>query len=367
MVQRMHLNQWFKPRYIRQFASDFNEFADSYVEYMEHYADGKTEVDTLNTFTTLTTHLLYKVAFNMDLGPLSEENHPFVTKLQTALSGTAALIANPLVAINPLKWGFRRNVRDAINTLRQRAKQVIDERNIAKRNGDYFPDDLMEHIMELKEKHPSMITDEILLDNFITFLAGGQETSAKTLSFVVFLLGKNPECYKRLQREIDENIGAVSVISLDELEKLPYLDLVLKETQRLYPVAKMTARHTFKDRMVGGHLIPAGTDMMISFYATSRAEQNVRNPTKFIPERFHIDSSEKFSKYASTPFAVGPHACIGKKFAQIEMKIIIAKILQNFDFELIPGQSCELKDVTLIQPKDGAKCFFRPRRTISAK
>ncbi|XP_021344590.1 cytochrome P450 3A6-like, partial [Mizuhopecten yessoensis] len=164
------------------------------------------------------------------------------------------------------------------------------------------------------------------------------------MSCMLFLLGQNPGCYKRLQIEIDENVGAVSVITLNELEKLPYLDMVLKETLRLYPVAKATFRETASDYNLGGHLIPGGTDMFVSFYATSRSEQNVRNPTEFLPERFHSDSSESFSKYASTPFSAGPHTCIGRKFAEIEMKIMIAKIIQNFDFELIPGQTCELTD-----------------------
>ncbi|XP_021364558.1 cholesterol 24-hydroxylase-like [Mizuhopecten yessoensis] len=363
IMQRMHLDQWFKPHYIRQFASEFNEFADRYTEFLETYADGKTEVHTLNTFNKLTMHLLYKVAFNVDMGPLTRENHPFVTKMKTALSGFAVLVSNPFVAINPLEWRFRRDVREAIKFIRQSAEQVMKERSMAKSNGEYIPRDLLEYIMELKEKHPSIMTDEVLLDNFLTFLIAGQETSSNAMCFMIFLLGQNPECYKKLQREIDENVGAVSVITLNELEKLPYLDMALKETLRLYPVGKTTFRETIKDHVLGGHLIPAGTDMMVSFYATSRAEQNVRNPKTFIPERFHSDSLEKLSKYASTPFSVGPHTCIGKKFAEIEIKIMIAKIMQSFDFELIPNQTSEIQDNATIQPKSGVKCFFRPRRS----
>ncbi|XP_021347960.1 cholesterol 24-hydroxylase-like isoform X2 [Mizuhopecten yessoensis] len=344
ILQRMHFDQWFKPNFIRQFASEFNEFADCFTEYLETYADNKTEIHTLHSFNKLTMHLLYKVAFNIDMGSLHGENHPVVTKMKKALTGFAAQLSNPLVAVNPFKWRFRRDVQKAIHFVRGNARQEMIDRNVAKRNGDYFPHDLLEYIMDLK----------------------GQETSANTMSFMLDLLGRNPECYKKLQREIDENVGAVSVISLNEIEKLPYLDMVLKETLRLYPVGKGTFRETIKDYNLGGHLIPAGTDMMVSFYATSRAEQNVRDPTKFSPERFHIDSSEKFSKYASTPFSAGPHTCIGKKFAEIQIKITIAKIMQNFDFELVTGQSCDLADNAVLQAKDGVKCFFRPRETVSA-
>ncbi|XP_021351562.1 cholesterol 24-hydroxylase-like [Mizuhopecten yessoensis] len=265
IIQRMHFDQWFKPSYIRQFASEFNVFADRYTEYLETSANGKTEIHLLHSLNKLSMHLLYKVAFSVDLGSLHGKNHPFVTKMKTALSGFSALLANPLVVVreNPFKWGFRREVRGAINFIRGSAKQMMIERKVAKSNGDYFPHDLLEYIMELKEKYPSIITDEILLDNFLTFLLAGQETSANTMSFMLFLLGQNPECYRKLQKEVDENVGAVSVISLNEIEKLPYLDMVLKETLRLYPIAKTTIRETASDYNLGGHLLPAGTDMLV--------------------------------------------------------------------------------------------------------
>ncbi|XP_033730810.1 cholesterol 24-hydroxylase-like, partial [Pecten maximus] len=165
-----------------------------------------------------------------------------------------------------------------------------------------------------------------------------------------------------LQREVDENVGAVSVITLNEVEKLTYLDMVLKETLRLYPVGKLTARETSKEYCLGGYQLPPGTDMIVSFYATSRIEQNITKATEFLPERYDVGNSEKFSKYAATPFSAGPHTCIGRKFAEIEIKVMIAKIMQIFDFELVPGQSSELEGSSTLQMKSGVKCFFRQRK-----
>ncbi|XP_069117513.1 cholesterol 24-hydroxylase-like isoform X2 [Argopecten irradians] len=362
ILQRMHLDQWFKPHFLRQFASEFNTFADQFVEQLETQADGQTDVKISSLFGKLTMHLLNKIAFNIDLGPLSGDNNIFTEKLKIGLKGFEAATSNPLLAINPFKWRYRQTVRDALNFIRQSAWQTMIERKTAKCRGDYVPRDLLEFIMELKEKHPSEMTDDVLLDNFVTFLIGGQDTSAHTMSFMIFLLGKNPECYKKLQHEIDENVGSVSVISLGEIEKLSYLDMVLKETLRLYPVGKLTARETVKDYSLGGHFLPTETNMIVSFYATSRTKQNIKDPEKFIPERFDFDNSEKFNKYASTPFSTGPHTCIGRKFAEIEMKITIAKIMQNFEFELVPGQSGELDKSSILQMKDGVHCFFRQRQ-----
>ncbi|XP_033734282.1 cholesterol 24-hydroxylase-like isoform X1 [Pecten maximus] len=365
IIQRMQLDQWFKPHFIRQFASEFNEFGDRFVELMKTRADGKTETHMLDLLNKLTMHLLYKVAFNVEMGPFSGENHPFVTKMKTALSGVAANLTNPFVAMNPFNWKFCRDSREAITFIRESARQQIIDRKLARDRGDYIPRDLLEYLIELKEKYPSVINDEILLDNVLTFLLAGQETTANALNFMLFLLGENPECYKKLQREIDEHVGAVSVITLNELEKLSYLDMVLKETLRLYPLNKITSRETKYEFRLGDHLIPANTDMIVSFYATSRLEKNFTEPTKFMPERFQIDSSEKFSKYAYTPFSIGPRICIGKKFAEIEIKITIVKIMQNIDFELVPGQSAELLDTAALRLKSGTMCLLRQRKMES--
>ncbi|XP_069117511.1 cholesterol 24-hydroxylase-like isoform X2 [Argopecten irradians] len=362
ILQRMHLDQWFKPHFLRQFASEFNEFANQFVEQLEAGADGRTDVEMLSLFNRLTSHLLNKVAFNIDLGPLHGVSHSYTENIKIGLKAMEAITSNPIITINPFQWRYRQKVREAIRSVRQSARQVMIERDVSKSKGDYVPHDLLEYIMELKEQHPSEMTDDVLLDNFISFLVAGQETSANTMGFMLFLLGKNPDCYKKLQHEIDENVGSVSVISLDEIEKLPYLDMVLKETLRLYPVAKQTARETAKDYNLGGHFLPAGTDMIVSFYGTSRIDQNINIPTKFRPERFGIGNSDRFNKYASTPFSSGPHTCIGRKFAEIEIKVTMAKIMQNFDFELLPGQSSELENSVTLQMRGGIHCVFRPRQ-----
>ncbi|XP_069110338.1 cholesterol 24-hydroxylase-like, partial [Argopecten irradians] len=352
---------------IRQFENEFNEFANRYTQVLELSADGRTEVQTLDTFNKLTMHLIYKVCFHVELhvtlGPLDGHNHPFVTNMKTTFPGIAEQIVNPFAAINPLKWKFRCVVRESVNFIRQCAEKEMLDRKIAKRNGEYTPNDLLENIMELKEKHPGIITDDVLLDNFLTFIVAGQETLANALSFTLLLLAKNPECYNRFQQEVDENVGSISVVTTNEFEKLTYLDMVLKETLRLYPVAKTTFRETAKDYKLGAHCIPAGTDMMVSFYATSRVEHNVRDPTQFRPDRFDRNSTEKPCKYVSTPFSAGPHICIGKTFAEMAKKtIIIVKIMQNFEFELAPGQNKRNKGtMQTIQPKDGVKCYFRQR------
>ncbi|XP_060075401.1 cholesterol 24-hydroxylase-like, partial [Ylistrum balloti] len=362
IMQRMHLDRWFKPHYLRQFTSDYNEFADSLVQQLEQYADGKTRVPLEKLLHKVTLHLLSKVAFNFDLGKLDETAHPFSYYLGFSLSGFAKKVVNPLFSVNPLTWRYCMQVHNAVKKLRSHASEQIISRRKTKLRGDHVPYDLLECIIELQEKNPSDITDEILLDNFITFLIGGSETTANTLSFMVYLLSQNPHCYKKLQQEIDDNVAAVSVLTPSELDDLPYLDMVMKETLRLYPIAKATYREMARDCSLGGYHVPVGTDVVVSFYATGRSSKTLTNPHLFIPERFEPTANERVGRYVSTPFSVGPHTCIGRKFAQIETKIMMTKIVQNFDFELVPDQPMGIIDNTTLRLAGGAICYLRPRR-----
>ncbi|XP_033734281.1 cholesterol 24-hydroxylase-like [Pecten maximus] len=362
IIQRMHLDHWFKPQHLRRFNADINEFADSLVRQMEQCADGKTHVPMEKLFHKVTLHLLSKVAYNFDLGKLDEKSHPFAYYLEFALSAFIKKVLDPFFSLNPLNWRYCLEVRNVVKQLRLHAKDQITERKKAKLRGDHVPYDLLESFLELQEKRPLEITDAILVDNFVTFLIAGEDTTANTLSFMIFLLSQNPECYKKLQEEIDTNVAAVSVITPDEIDDLPYLDMVMKETLRLYPIIKSTYRETGRECNIGGYTLPIGTDIVVSFYATSRSSKTLTDPHLFIPERFDSKAKERVATYVSTPFSAGPHTCIGKKFAQIETKIIMAKIIQTFDFELVPGQAMGTIDKTMLHPAGGATCFLRQRK-----
>ncbi|XP_033734290.1 cholesterol 24-hydroxylase-like [Pecten maximus] len=362
IIHRVHFNQWFKPHHLRQFTPDYNEFADNLVQTLEQHADGKKHVHMENFFHKVAMHLLSKVAYNFDLGKLDGKPHPFASSLTFTLDAFPKVVFNPFFSLNPFSWKYCQQIRNAVAKIRLYAHDRLTERRKANLRGDHVPYDLLQSIIELKEKNPSEITDDVLLDEIITFFIGGQETTANTLSFMVSLLSRNPDCYKKLQEEIDTNVAAMSVLTPADLDDLPYLDMVMKETLRLYPIVKATYREAVRDCSLEGHDIPIGSDIMVSFYATSRSEKNFGNPHQFVPERFDPKANERVSAYATTPFSAGPHSCIGKKFAEIETKIIMAKIMQNFDFELVPGQPMGFIDGGTLRIKGGSMCFLRPRK-----
>uniref|UniRef100_A0A672PFX3 Cholesterol 24-hydroxylase-like n=1 Tax=Sinocyclocheilus grahami TaxID=75366 RepID=A0A672PFX3_SINGR len=208
-----------------------------------------------------------------------------------------------------------------------------------------------------EEKVNSAKDHEQMLDNFVTFFIAGQETTANQLSFAIMELGRHPEIYKRAKAEVDEILGTKRDISYEDLGKFTYLSQVLKETLRLYPTAPGTNRWLHEDMVINGLKIPGGCSVAFSAYVSQRMEKNFKDPLKFDPERFDVNAPKPY--YCYYPFALGPRTCLGQVFSQMEAKVVLAKLLQRFEFSLVPGQSFDIKDTGTLRPKSGMICYIK--------
>lgn len=168
-----------------------------------------------------------------------------------------------------------------------------------------------------------------------------------------------PDWFTRAQQEVDAVIGMKKEISNDDLGELTYLSQVLKETLRLYPTAPATSREVSEDMTVGGYHVPGGAIHMFDSYVCGRMDKFFKDPLKFDPDRFHPDAPKPY--YCYYPFALGPRACLGQKFAQMEAKVVMAKLLQRFEFSLVPGQSFDILDTGTLRPKSGVMCNIKHR------
>ncbi|XP_042175115.1 cholesterol 24-hydroxylase-like [Oncorhynchus tshawytscha] len=198
-----------------------------------------------------------------------------------------------------------------------------------------------------------------MLDNFVTFFIVGQETTANQLAFAVMELGRLPEILTKVRQEVDDVLGMKQEINFDDLGKMTYLSQVLKETLRLYPTALVTSRFISNDIVINGIPIPAGVTCVFNSYVCGRLDKFFEDPLKFDPERFHPDAAKPY--YCYYPFSLGPRSCLGQSFAQVEAKVVMAKLLQRFDFSLLPGQSFDILDTGTLRPKSGVVCNIRHR------
>ena len=158
-------------------------------------------------------------------------------------------------------------------------------------------------------------------------LMAAHDTSTITLTMMAYYLARHPEWQDRLRAE-SRALGKAA-IGYGDLDELPWLDLVFKETLRMNAPVGMLARQAIKDTEIDGRYIPAGTKLMLGIYATQRMEPWWQDPDTFDPERFSQERREDTTKYAWTPFGSGVHKCIGMHFGSMEVKAIMHQLLMR--------------------------------------
>uniref|UniRef100_A0A672ZQD7 Cholesterol 24-hydroxylase-like n=1 Tax=Sphaeramia orbicularis TaxID=375764 RepID=A0A672ZQD7_9TELE len=342
-------------RYLRGLMGTFNERAEKLMEKLTEEADKKTEeLSMLQLFNGVTLDVIAKVAFDVDLD-LQKETSPFPKAIETCLKGMVYYIRDGLFSLNPKNRPFINEVREACRLLRATGAQWIHDRKTAIQNGDDVPKDILTQIIKTAGQD-----EELMVDNFVTFFIAGQETTANQLAFCVMELGRHPEIMEKVKKEVDDVIGMKMDIRYEDLGQLTYLSQVLKETLRLYSTVPGTSRDILEDMVIDGIRIPGGFTCMLSSYVAGRMEKFFKDPLIFDPDRFHPDAPKPY--YCYYPFALGPRSCLGQNFAQMEAKVVMAKLLQRFDFTLVPGQSFDILDTATLRPKGGVLCSIRHRK-----
>jgi len=176
------------------------------------------------------------------------------------------------------------------------------------------------------------------------------------------LLARHPEVQARAFQEIRDVLGddKSAPVTMQQLGELKYLECVIKESLRLFPSVPLIGRHITEDTVLDGKLIPAHSDVVILIYHAQRDPDYFPDPEKFLPERFSLERKGEINPFAYTPFSAGPRNCIGQKFAMLEIKSTISKMLRHF--ELLPlGEDVQLVLNLILRSSTGINCGIKPR------
>lgn len=253
---------------------------------------------------------------------------------------------------NAPKWlpkPGRRAQRKAIHMLRSSVAAMLRER----RDATHAHDDLMHRLMKAHDPETGApMNEEQLIDNLLTFYLAGHDTTAKALTWTLYLLARSPEWTSVLKDEIARVTGGAP-IAAGHVDKLVLTQQVIKESMRLYPPVPIMSRQAVADTSLGPHAIKAGTSAVIPIYVLHRHRARWRDPDLFDPARFAPEQEACISRYQYMPFGAGPRICIGMAFAMIEATAMLATMLQSARFGTVPGREpLPVARVTLL-PKGG--------------
>ena len=220
-------------------------------------------------------------------------------------------------------------------------------------------DDLFSVLCHAETEDGERFSDEDVVNHMIFTLMAAHDTSTITLTMMGYYLARHPKWQERLRAE-SQALGKTAIGYYD-LDALPSMDLVFKETLRMNAPVGMLARRAIKDTEIDGHYIPKGTKLMLGIYPTQRMEPWWHNPDTFDPERFSDARREDAShKYAWTPFGGGVHKCIGMHFGSMEVKAILHQLLLRNAWRIPAGYEPVLDYGTGPFPGDGLPIELRP-------
>lgn len=254
--------------------------------------------------------------------------------LPILLSGVAWRIAVPAKILEKLPLRAIRSFEEG----RLRLWATIDQLIAARRKATGSHEDLLSMLLDARDEHTGAgMTDEQVRDEALTMLLAGSETTASTLGWVCHLLGEHPDVQRRVHAEIDAAVGA-RPITADDLPRLVYTRQVICEALRLYPPVWLASRRPLVDIEIGGHRIPAGSNVFFCPYGLHRDPNIYSNPDRFDPERWTGETFKSMSRPTFIPFGSGGRGCIGESFAWTEMMVFLGTLLQTYTLRTPPNR-----------------------------
>ncbi|KAJ8383457.1 hypothetical protein AAFF_G00220530 [Aldrovandia affinis] len=197
----------------------------------------------------------------------------------------------------------------------------------------------LDMLLKTTDEDGNKLTHKDIQEEVDTFMFRGHDTTAASMNWAIHLIGSHPEVQRKVQQELQEVFGQSDrPINTEDLKKLRYLECVIKESLRLFPVVPFFARTICEDCNINGFKVPKGANAIIIPYALHRDPRYFPNPEEFRPERFLPENSEGRHPYAYVPFSAGLRNCIGQRFAVMEEKVVLASILRNFNIEATQKQ-----------------------------
>ncbi|MGE3840902.1 MAG: cytochrome P450 [Vicinamibacterales bacterium] len=214
-------------------------------------------------------------------------------------------------------------------------------------------DDLLARLLQATDPETGRAMDNTLVvDNIVSFLMAGYDTTAFSLTWTLYLVSQSPEWEARIVEEVQRVAGTGPVCG-EHVERLVVVQQVLSESMRLFPTAPIIVRDFVTDAKVDGVTIPAGTIGIIPIYAVHRHRRLWRDPNCFDPSRFAPDAAHRPTRYEFMPFGAGPRICIGAAFAMIETTIMLATFVRAARFEAPVGFRPEPSGRMFLLPKNG--------------
>ncbi|XP_025161404.1 cytochrome P450 4C1-like isoform X2 [Harpegnathos saltator] len=328
----------FNTNILRVFCDTFVKQATTFIEKLEHMTND--EIDLNHHLTTCTLDMVYDTLVGINLESQLNKNNQYVKtmlrlrNIVTHRMRNVFLYPDMIFNLTTLKCEQQKH----INFMNSIAEEIIQQKEDAKNNmcsvkTEYakpsrriFLDILMEASNEGKKFNRKEILDEI---NTMA-----SDTTAIAMYFTIFILANFPEIQEKVYEELVEIYGTqdpkTAPVKFEDLQFMNYLERVIKEILRLFPIAPVILRRLDENLQIGEYILPKGAEVFIGIIHMHRNEKYWPNALTFDPDRFLPENIKNIHPYCYIPFSNGPRNCIGSRYGMMSMKVVISTLLRTF-------------------------------------
>jgi len=209
--------------------------------------------------------------------------------------------------------------------------------------------DALGMIMQVRDPQSGQfMQDHQLIDEMLTLIVAGHETTASTLNWTWYLISQHPE----VERKLSDELNSLPISSgFDDLPKFSYTRQIIEEAMRLYPAGWLNTRKALHDDQLGEYFVPAGTEIYVTPYFIQRHPGLWEEPDRFDPDRFRPENSKNRHRLATMPFSGGPRNCIGALFARVEMQIHLMTIARHLRLRYVQSGPIEVDAAVNLRSK----------------
>ena len=304
-----------------------------------HQATG-TAIDLTADLMRYTVDVVAGLAFGADINTIESDEEVIQRHLDKVLPALARGLLSPFAAfVRKLPLPANRRLDGHLEALRVAVEDFIAQAR-ARIDADprlrAEPDNLIEAMVAARDREGSGLTDQDVAGNVLTMLLAGEDTTANSLAWMIYLLSRHPAHLARARDEVRSKLGAARLPTREQLEELPWIEACMNETMRVKPVAPLIIQQAVRDGSLGGVRIPRNYLVVLLMRGPTMQDRHFKNPAAFDPARW-LDPAltPSSSKRVAMPFGAGPRLCPGRYLAMLEMKMVMAMLLRNFDIQSV--------------------------------
>ncbi|XP_058822334.1 cytochrome P450 4C1-like [Topomyia yanbarensis] len=373
--RRKIITPTFHFKILEGFAEVFNREANVLMRKLERH-DGAGEFDIYDYISLYALDSICETSMGVQINAQEDPTNQYVCDVKRMSELILLRIFSPISAFNSVYWYLVPNAweqRKLIRRLHQFTDSVINQRREQLRNNKQLGTiefDLNEADMYSKRKQTFLdlllnvtvdgkpLSNLDIREEVDTFMFEGHDTTTSGIAFTILQLAKNQDIQQKVYDEILSTLGKDScktaTLTYNNLQDFKYLDMVVKESLRLLPPVSFIGRKLVEDTEINGVIVPAGVDMTVPIYVVHRNPAVYPDPERFDPERFAESAENRRGPFDYIPFSVGSRNCIGQRYALMELKITIIRLVANY--QVLPGETMKnirFKTDLVLRPAEG--------------